>query len=163
MTDRVTASERGGRERAQATRRRTEALARLLDSAIGIPGTRIRFGLDALIGLIPGVGDVLGFVLGAWFLVEGLRVGAPSGLLARMAGNLAIDALAGFVPLIGDLVDIGFKANRRNAALLGAHLDRLEGRAPPPPQRNSRAATLAVILAAVAAIYLIWRVTSGWS
>lgn len=141
--------------RLRDVRRRTEFLARVLDSAVGIPGTRIRFGLDALIGLIPGIGDLIGFALGAWLIVEGARVGAPARVLARMAGNLAIDALAGFVPLLGDLVDIGFKANRRNAAVLGDYLDRLEGRVPSPPQPRSRAATLAVLLAAALAVFAI--------
>src|SRR5690606_8408990 len=115
------------RQRARAVRERAERLSRLLDTAVGIPGTRIRLGLDALIGLVPGVGDAIGLVLGGWFLLEGARTGASGATLLRMAGNLAVDALVGVVPLLGDVLDIAFKANRRNARLLIEHLDRVEG------------------------------------
>jgi len=129
--------------RARDVRRRAERLSRLLDSAIAIPGTRFRIGLDALIGLIPGIGDALGVIIGAWFLLEGARAGAPPALLARMIGNLLVDLLAGFVPVVGDIADAWFKANRRNARLLGEHLDRLEGR---PPARSWTGYALGVAL-----------------
>jgi hypothetical protein len=142
--------------RARETRVRAERLARLLDTAVGIPGTRIRLGLDALIGLVPGIGDAIGLLLGGWFLVEGARSGAPTGTLLRMAGNLAIDALAGVVPLLGDLFDVAFKANRRNAKLLTEHLDRLEGRRPAAPRWRGYLFAGAAVALLLLAIYGLW-------
>jgi hypothetical protein len=93
-----------------------------MDQAVTVPGSRLRFGLDALIGLLPGVGDVVGGVISTWFLVTGARLGAPPAVLARMGLNLAVDALLGAIPLLGDLFDVGWKANVRNLALLEAHV-----------------------------------------
>lgn len=146
----------------RAVRQRAETLSRLLDAQFRIPGTPIRFGLDALIGLIPGIGDALGIVLGGWFLLEAARAGAPSGVLARMAGNVAIDALAGVVPVLGDVVDVAFKANLRNARLLEAHLDRLEGRAPPQSKRwTGYALTAAIVIGAGLALYGAWELIAS--
>lgn len=105
--------------------RRLAALARfaeLLDSGIRIPGTQLRFGLDPLIGLIPGVGDAAGAVLAGWILVEAIRLGASRATLVRIAGNIALDAGLGAVPLIGDIFDFAWKANVRNVTLLERHL-----------------------------------------
>lgn len=93
-----------------------------MDHAVRIPGTSVRLGLDAVFGLFPGIGDALGAVVSAWFLVEGIRLGAPTALLARMGMNIGIDALLGAVPLLGDLFDIGWRANARNLALLEGHM-----------------------------------------
>jgi hypothetical protein len=142
--------------RARDVRRRAELLSRLLDSAVAIPGTRFRIGLDALIGLVPGIGDALGVIIGAWFLLEGARAGAPPALLARMVGNLLVDLLAGFVPVVGDIADAWFKANRRNARLLGEHLDRLEGRPPARSWAGYAVAALFVALVALA-LYGLWQ------
>lgn len=147
--------------RARATRLRAERLARLLDTAVGIPGTRVRFGLDALIGLLPGIGDAIGLLLGGWFLIEGARSGATTGTLLRMAGNLAIDALGGVVPLFGDLFDVAFKANRRNAKLLIAHLDRLEGRRPATPRWRGYLFAAAAVGLLLLAIYGLWTFLAG--
>ncbi|MES0873918.1 DUF4112 domain-containing protein [Sinimarinibacterium thermocellulolyticum] len=143
-------------QRARATRERAERLSRLLDTAVGIPGTRIRLGLDALLGLIPGIGDALGVVLGGWFLLEGARVGAPTSTLLRMAGNIAVDALVGVVPLLGDVLDVAFKANRRNAKLLIEHLDHVEGRRPPAMRWRAYALAAAVVAVLLLAIYGLW-------
>lgn len=97
--------------------------ARLLDSALRIPGTGIRFGLDAVIGLVPGLGDAAGAALSAYVVLLAARAGAPSTVILRMLGNVAIDAVAGAVPLLGDLFDIGWKANTRNVELLDRWLD----------------------------------------
>ncbi|CAN5306748.1 hypothetical protein BH20GEM2_BH20GEM2_02090 [soil metagenome] len=102
--------------------RRLRGLGHLLDASIRIPGTRRRFGLDPLIGLLPGVGDGVGAVLSSYIIVEAARYGVPRATLLRMAGNVAIDALVGVVPLLGDLFDAGWKANLRNLALLEDHL-----------------------------------------
>ncbi len=111
--------------------RRLEGLERLanrMDSAVRVPGTKIRFGLDSVIGLVPVVGDILAMVPGAYILLESHRMGAPRNLVLRQGVNVAIDTVVGSVPLIGDLFDVGFKSNRRNVALLRAHV---EGVAPP--------------------------------
>lgn len=145
---------------AAEVRRRTDRLSRVLDSAIGIPGTRFSFGLDALIGLFPVVGDFAGFAVGGWFLLEGARVGAPASLLAKMAGNIVADALIGFIPVIGDVADIAFKANRRNARLLAEYLDRIEPQQQMPalasaPARSRGAALLIAAVLAIA-LYGVW-------
>jgi hypothetical protein len=93
-----------------------------MDQAVRVPGSPIRFGLDALIGLLPGIGDVVGGAISTWFLATGARLGAPPIVLARMGLNVALDALIGVIPLLGDLFDVGWKANVRNLALLEAHL-----------------------------------------
>lgn len=97
---------------------KVHSLARLLDAAVRIPGTNIRFGLDALIGLFPGVGDVTGAALSGYIVLAAAQLGVPPAVLTRMLLNLGVDALAGTIPLLGDLFDIGFRANLRNAALL---------------------------------------------
>jgi hypothetical protein len=94
----------------------------LLDNSIPIPGTRFSLGLDQLIGLVPGIGDLIGGFLSLYIILEAARIGAPRGLLARMGWNVAVDTLVGEVPILGDLFDIGFKANIRNLALLDGYL-----------------------------------------
>jgi hypothetical protein len=93
----------------------------LLDSAFRVPGTNIRFGLDALIGLVPGLGDVTSPVYTAALLLEGVRRRLPLVVQARMVLNAALDMLLGLVPILGDVVDIAWKANLRNLALLERH------------------------------------------
>lgn len=97
---------------------RVRSLARLLDSAIRIPGTGIRFGLDSVIGLIPGVGDLTGAAMSGYIVLAAARLGVPPSVLAKMVLNLGVDTLVGTIPLLGDLFDVGFRANTRNAALL---------------------------------------------
>src|SRR3954469_4454007 len=109
---------------------RIEALAALLDTAFLIPGTGIRFGLDALIGLLPGIGDAITTAMALYIVSEARALGAPRLLVARMIANVAIDGMVGAVPLVGDAFDVAFRANRRNIALLREHLDRVERRAP---------------------------------
>lgn len=102
--------------------RRLRGIATLLDSAVRVPGTRVRFGLDALIGLVPGVGDVAGGMASAWVLIEAARLGASRPVLLRMLGNVVVEVLVGAVPLLGDLFDVGWRANVRNVDLLERHL-----------------------------------------
>jgi hypothetical protein len=93
----------------------------LLDSAFRIPGTGIRFGLDAIIGLVPGLGDISTPTFAALLLMQAVRMRLPIVVQARMVLNAAFDMLIGLVPILGDLVDIGWKANLRNLALLERH------------------------------------------
>ena len=97
---------------------RVRGLAWLLDNSIPIPGTRFRIGLDALIGLIPGLGDAAGAVFSSYILLEAGRMGAPRSTLLRMGANVLIESIVGLVPLLGDLFDAGWKANQRNLQLL---------------------------------------------
>jgi Domain of unknown function (DUF4112) len=106
---------------------RIDALANLLDTAVLIPGTNIRFGLDAVIGLIPGIGDAITTVLSLYIVNEARALGAPPLLVARMVANVALDGIVGAVPLVGDAFDVAWRANRRNMKLLRDHLDRVEG------------------------------------
>ena len=99
------------------------ALARLLDAAVGIPGTKFRVGLDALIGLVPGVGDLAGAAMSGYIILSAARLGAPKPVLFRMILNVAIDSVVGSIPVLGDLFDAGWRANTRNTALLDRHLE----------------------------------------
>ncbi len=108
---------------------RLDMIASLLDNAFLIPGTTIRFGLDGIIGLVPGIGDAVTTVMSAWIVYEAKQLGAPKHVIARMIGNVALDGLVGAVPLVGDVFDVMWKANRRNIKLLRDHLDKKARRA----------------------------------
>jgi hypothetical protein len=97
---------------------KARALARVLDNAVTIPGTKIRVGLDALIGLIPGGGDVAGAALSSIIVVMAMREGVPASVLWRMVANVAVDTAVGAIPVLGDLFDVAWRANARNAELL---------------------------------------------
>lgn len=101
---------------------RLRAVSRLLDSAFTVPGTNFRFGLDALIGLVPGVGDALGALFSAYLILQARRLGAPKSVINRMIANVGVDTMVGWVPVLGDLFDVGWKANNKNLALLEQHL-----------------------------------------
>jgi hypothetical protein len=116
---------------------RIDALARLFDTAFAVPGTSIRFGLDALIGLVPGIGDLITTALALYIVSEARALGAPWLLVARMLANVAVDGVVGAVPLFGDVFDVAFRANRRNLALLREHLDRGRRGAGPYRMRES--------------------------
>ena len=113
-----------GRRSRRETLARLERLSRLLDTAISIPGTKIRFGADAVIGLVPGIGDAVTTGLSAYIVYEAHRLGVPRPLLARMVANVAADGLRGAVPIVGDVFDVMWKANRRNLRLLREHFER---------------------------------------
>jgi hypothetical protein len=98
------------------------ALARLLDSAVKIPGTGIRIGADSVFGLVPVVGDIAGAALSGYIVLASARLGAPASTLVRMLMNIGIDTVAGSVPIIGDMFDVGWRANMRNVELLDLHL-----------------------------------------
>jgi hypothetical protein len=105
-----------------ATLERLDRLAYWLDERFRLPGTNVRMGLDGLLGLVPGIGDTLGGLISAYILLEAWRLGIPNSVLMRMLANLGIDVVVGSVPVLGDVFDIGWKANRRNVNLLLRHL-----------------------------------------
>jgi uncharacterized protein DUF4112 len=133
----------------------------LLDSQFRVPGTNIRFGLDAIVGLIPGLGDISTPVFATLLVLQGVRMRLPAVVQARMVLNAAIDMLVGFVPIVGDLVDIGFKANLRNLALLERHANR----GLPPSKSDYVFVIVCLIVLAFVAIapiaVLIWLL-SNW-
>lgn len=128
--------------------RGAQRVAWLLDDVIRVPGTNLRFGIDPLLGLLPGGGDLAGGVLSGYIILAAARAGAPSSVLVRMGLNVVVDAVVGTVPLLGDLFDAGYKANRRNAALLQHHVA-----APAPVQRSNRA-VLVLVLTALALVLI---------
>jgi len=101
---------------------RIELLVELLDRRFHVPGTNFRFGLDALMGLVPGIGDFLGMLIGSVLLWEAYRHNAPLTLMGRMIFNLWLDGVLGSIPLLGDTFDFFFKAHRRNLKLLQDHV-----------------------------------------
>ncbi|MBD2464295.1 DUF4112 domain-containing protein [Oscillatoria sp. FACHB-1407] len=125
---------------------RVRVVGKLLDNAVPIPGTSYRVGIDPLLGLLPGGGDAVGFVLSAYIVLEALRFRLPKETIIRMGTNLLMDSVVGSVPILGDIFDVTWKANARNLALLEAHL------ANPRPQR---AADRWFVVAVVIAILLL--------
>jgi hypothetical protein len=103
---------------------RLEMIAKLLDVAFILPGTKIRYGIDGIIGLIPVVGDIIAAALSLWVVREARALGAPWHLTARMLGNVTIQGVVGAVPVAGDAFDVLFRANMRNARLLRRWLER---------------------------------------
>jgi hypothetical protein len=102
---------------------RVRRLATYLDDWIKVPGTRWRVGLDSIIGLVPGLGDAVTLGASLYIIRKAYLWGTPSGLMGRMIGNLAVDLVIGAIPLLGDIFDAGWKANRRNVKLLLRHMD----------------------------------------
>ena len=142
-----------------------EALRRwavLLDSAFRIPGTNVRFGIDAIIGLVPGLGDLSAPTFAAVMLITAWRMRVPVVVQARMVINAAIDMLLGLVPLLGDVVDIAWKANLRNLALLERH-----AKPGVPPTRGDHVfvVVFVIVLVFIAGlpIYLLVWLLSQWS
>jgi hypothetical protein len=128
--------------------RRARVVATVLDDAIRIPGTNIRFGIDPLVGLIPGLGDLLGGAASVYIILEAARAGAPATVLVRMALNVGIDTIVGELPLLGDLFDFAWKSNSRNVALLARHVE-----APAETRRASKA-LVALLIAAIGLVVI---------
>jgi hypothetical protein len=120
-------------ERQLKTLKHLRAYSHLLDTAIRIPGTRFRFGLDPLLGLLPAGGDIAGAFLSAYVVFMAAKMGVPRESLIQMVYNILVETLIGTVPVVGDLFDAAWKANTRNMALLEAHLD-----APKPDKRSNK-------------------------
>lgn len=101
--------------------RRLSSISRLMDTAVGIPGTRLRFGADSVLGLVPIIGDGAGALVGLYIVNEARRLGLPREKIAKMIGNVAMDSVVGSVPLFGDLFDVYFKSHRRNVQIILDH------------------------------------------
>jgi hypothetical protein len=135
-------------------------IVNVLDQAFRVPGTKLRFGLDSLIGLIPGAGDIAMAVVGSYGLVIAHQLGAPASVQFRMLLNLALDAAVGAIPVLGDLFDFAFKSNVRNARLLQTWL------AKPHATRRSSSLVLFAVMAifgavVVAAVWLAMAAARG--
>jgi hypothetical protein len=127
-------------------------LTYLFDQAFRVPGTKWRFGLDSVLGLIPGAGDVVGALVGAYGVLVARNLGAPLSVQLHMLGNLTLDAFVGAVPIIGDLFDFAFKAHVRNRALLETWLQK-------PRATRKRSVVILVIVPLVLIVILfgtIW-------
>lgn len=135
---------------------RLRAIARLFDQAFAVPGTRWRFGIDALFGLIPGLGDLAGALVAVFALRVARRLGAPAAIQMHMLANVTLDALIGTVPVLGDLFDFAFKAQTRNLALLDAWMA-----SPHDAARRSRRGLLLIPLA-VLAVFIALTVVGVW-
>jgi Domain of unknown function (DUF4112) len=106
---------------------RLDTLANLLDTAFILPGTNVRFGFDALIGLVPGIGDAITTLISLYIVHEARQLAAPSHVIIRMLANIALDGFVGAVPLVGDAFDVMWRSNRRNVQLLREWLAREDG------------------------------------
>ena len=125
------------------------ALVRAMDDAIAIPGTGIRIGWDAIAGfLLPGIGDAASAASHVMLLLLAFHLRVPRIVLVRMTGNAAFDALTGMVPILGDLFDVVFKANRRN-------LELLERAVQAPPSQRARLGDYIAVFGAIAAVLLV--------
>ncbi|WP_207208865.1 DUF4112 domain-containing protein [Nocardioides oleivorans] len=146
--------------------RLSRQVARVMDDAVTVPGTRVGLGLDALIGLVPGIGDALGSALSGVIVRDAIRARVPMTVLARMGLNLVLDALLGLVPGIGDLLDVAHRANRKNLRLLLREVEREPLREPPSTAYVAGAVALmlvpllAGVAAAVLGIWLVWRLVT---
>jgi hypothetical protein len=139
---------------------RSLRLGRLLDTTFRIPGTRIRFGIDPLLGLVPGLGDAIAALVGGHIVLTALRAGAPRWIIGRMLANIALDAIIGAVPIAGTIFDVAFKAHQRNARMLADW-----SRQPAPIEARQRRLLLAVagLVIALVAIALASLAFGIWA
>ncbi len=107
-----------------SVRARVEALEKLLERAFHIPGTKIPFGLDSVIGLVPVLGDVVTAVMGGYMVWEARNLGMSKWQLIRMTANVGIDAAIGAIPVVGDAFDLVWRSNSKNLRIIKKHLDR---------------------------------------
>jgi hypothetical protein len=143
----------GSRERRnRRALERLRLLARLFEQAFTIPGTRIRFGLDALFGLIPGVGDIAGGLVAVYALRVARNLGAPPVVQMHMLMNIALDALIGMIPLLGDIFDFVFEAQTLNLALLERWLE--------SPDRQTRRSRRGLILVPLSILIVFATITA---
>lgn len=126
---------------------RLERLAWLLDSAIRIPGTNYRVGIDGFIGLIPGFGDLVGTVLSSYIMAVASQLGVPVVVMIRMALNIAVESIVGTIPILGDVFDFAWKANQRNVTLLNQYVEK--------PGSTTASSRLVVVLVIILLILLV--------
>lgn len=147
-----------------ATLKRLERFADLTDSKFRIPFTNIRFGIDAVIGLIPFAGETIGLVLSLYLVLEAHKLGVPLFLKLKMLRNIAIDWIVGLVPILGDIADVAYKANIRNLKLLVEHINQEYQRRNQPLKSGKVPGWLLLSIGAVlvvATCYLLMRVIQG--
>jgi hypothetical protein len=142
----------GDEERGRRSIKRLRAIAQLFDQAFAIPGTKWRFGLDALFGLVPGVGDIAGALVAVYAMQVARQLNAPTAVRLHMLSNIALDALIGMVPIAGDLFDFAFKAQTRNLALLDAYLA--------APHKTAQRSRRGMLIIAVATIIVFATLTA---
>ncbi len=129
-----------------------EKLAWMMDQSIRIPRTQIRVGADSIIGLIPGIGDIIGLIISAWIIMSSVKAGARQPAIIKMLGNVARDAVLGTVPLFGDLFDVTSRANVKNIELLR---NDLEAQRNPPDKRAAMIAKLKLWALALTVISIL--------
>ncbi|MGB7442334.1 MAG: DUF4112 domain-containing protein [Coleofasciculaceae cyanobacterium] len=134
--------------------RRLRRLGYLLDNAIPIPGTPYRVGLDPLIGLLPGGGDLLASIISIYIVFEAARLRTPRGTLIQMVLNILLETVLGSVPVLGDLFDAGWKANSKNVALLESHLDT------PSPKKRTDWLFIVLLLGGLIAVVIVMSAIS---
>ena len=137
----------------QEKAQRLEKLAWVLDSIIPIPGTNWRIGLDGLIGLIPGVGDISAGAISTYILYQALRMGVPTMVVGRMLLNIVMESVIGVIPFFGDLFDFAFKANKRNVELLREYVDQ--------PDTVKRRSTFTVMLTVLGFLLILGLLVWG--
>ena len=138
-----------------------DSISSLMDNQFRIPFTQTRFGVDFLIGLIPGVGDWLSFGISSALVFAMMRRGIGVGMLFRMLGNISLDALIGLIPIIGDLFDLHYKANRRNVALLKQYY--VENPNPPTAKRSFFIISLLFLAVLVSILIgMVWLMGQVW-
>ena len=137
----------------QEKAQRLEKLAWVLDSIIPIPGTNWRIGLDGLIGLVPGVGDISAGVISTYILYQALRMGVPTMVVGRMLLNIVMESVIGVIPFFGDLFDFAFKANKRNVELLREYVDQ--------PDTVKRRSTFTVMLTVLGFLLILGLLVWG--
>lgn len=146
---------------------KARSLARLLDTAVGVPGTPLRIGLDAVLGLVPGAGDMVAAALSGYIVLVAVRSGTPPAIVLRMLANIGIDTLVGSVPVLGDLFDVAYKSNIKNVELMERYADQ-----PAVVEARTRRLGILVViviallmvgigLLSVLAIRMVWRAMSG--
>jgi hypothetical protein len=141
----------GREQRGRRALEQLRTITQLSDQAFQVPGTRWRFGLDAVIGLVPGLGDIVGAVIAMFAMTVARKLNAPPVVRLHMLSNIALDALVGIVPVVGDIFDFAFKAQTRNLALLDAWLA--------SPERTARRSRRGLLLIPLAIIFVFATVT----
>jgi len=144
--------QRPSEARQRAILKRLERYSRFTDNSISLPFTKFKIGVEALIGLVPGIGDLIGLAMSSYVLLEAQRAGASSSVKRRMLFNIAVDFFGGLVPVVGDAFDAVYKANMRNTRLLSEYLQQELEVSPPKPRFSWKMVVgLSVLFAGIAA------------